>query len=444
MKRIILDYLERYRWLWIAILVMQFLWGGISRNSRINATPTCDMLMWCYLLGGWQLMSDFQRGLRRVLLALPITATQIGHALWLLTVGIPSTLLFTVWVLGRGLFHYTMHSQFHFGFLVSRFVCAFLWSGVFFSQLARPPRLHGKIMEAAYAAILVGLYFSVSDYCPLSPTAKVGAFWVVGSIMTTVGLIYSDWIVSERKANRTSIQVGTRQPGQEVLSKGFGGVSLLVMDNLAQLACIVVTLIIVLIFAAQQDGVSSKDLVLPLTWMGGAPFLAICGLQLAPMIGNLRSLRAMPISVTALAFLLSALTVAPIVVIGIIFTGIEVSLQRPADVALILQSVALLAPMAALCVPIYVRGGSASGAQFVIFIIMTRIILWIMSEFIPLFTDVPLLFFLDDFHVPIWASLMLSALCIGVCFVITLTCLRWSSLAYRPPASTFQDVNARG
>jgi len=91
MKRVILDHLKRWGWLWLIIGVANgFITGAFLDEKHGFDAFTFQVILW---LGAMQLNFDLQRGIGRTLTALPLTARQIGRAWWLVSVALPALLL---------------------------------------------------------------------------------------------------------------------------------------------------------------------------------------------------------------------------------------------------------------------------------------------------------------------------------------------------------------
>lgn len=89
MRRLILDHFRRW---WLVLALIALLTVGLG--LLMCATPGQPFAFWVLLLSMWMgaglLGLDLRHGLVRTVLALPLTARQIGRAWWFATVAIPS------------------------------------------------------------------------------------------------------------------------------------------------------------------------------------------------------------------------------------------------------------------------------------------------------------------------------------------------------------------
>ncbi len=216
MKKIILDHFRRWWWVFALgaayALVLGWslaiptdtseLWQGKKSFLLVWLKVQSNMyLMQVYCLavftGGMLLLFDLQRGITRVVTALPLTTRQIGRGWWLATVAIPAIVYAALFFLGAGIFCLFHPNQV---FPAARLAVAgfftLLWLGmsftIYFAQFTNKHGLGGNWRERtgnffiSVLAIWMTFGFALSLNAPKNPV-KLAIFLVVGAFLTIVG-----------------------------------------------------------------------------------------------------------------------------------------------------------------------------------------------------------------------------------------------------------------
>ncbi len=419
MKRIILDHLKRWSWLWLVIGVANcFMTGSLLDEKHNFGALTFQIVLW---LGAMQLNFDLQRGVGRTMTTLPVTARQIGRAWWIVSVALPALLLAATSGIAMILHSTVTTTAFPMnGFVVIATANTLFLGALFFLFVGAlpgwPQNIFGWLRHILSIGILMGIIFIQ----PGLDTPKGIALLLVAAVLTVAGWFHSERMVLLRAGFRPGIQLGKRQPGLHKAPAGFGGLPFLWQTLLIRVGymgiAVVVWLLVMQLTKHGSTKLSPKQIfeaAMPAFSTFGYFFMFM--FLLLPMIMQLRHLRSLPISRTALAAMLVLLPTMPIFAVGLVWAGfhgiVENIFQIPSN---------FLACAAALAIgtPIFVWRGLRTGS----YILLTVLVM--ASGMGPLI--------LQHKKIPASVTALVSLGVIALSFEITRRLLKSSSQAYRP------------
>jgi len=425
MKQIILDHLWRKSRIIASLLLIE-----LVAVRPFGTTAHCDIpwlaLLLSIYLGPSLLSSDQRRGLTRALMALPVTAKQIGRAWWLSTVGVPALLLTAT----TGLSAIVPVEGGRTGLLFLNCLMQILFLGSLFGLSSlmvagdqggwheRTRRgfwrgFFGTIWRLAIAAgiLLLLLDFSWSD------PFRAGILVAAGSVLTITGWFLAERMVWRRGAYRPNAQATASRLAQYKAPAGCGGLPFLWQGLLIPLGWLGLAFVGWLVLAGMFQGRSLRfppQLVeVNVILFSPISFLFVYAFVVVPVVTQLRFLRTLPISASIFAATLVLIPSGSIIFFGFVFAALGGG-------DLVLGSL-LTAAAAAVFVPLFVwRGlGTVTFLPVVLLVIMGAITFPILFMFFEL-TDGP----------PIW-TVPFSIIVIAISWEITRRVLRSSSKAYR-------------
>jgi hypothetical protein len=432
MTRLILDHFRRWGWVLSLAAALAFACGWLicAMKGESCAFWVLAVSMW---MGATLLSFDLKHGLVRTLLALPLTARQIGRGWWFATVGIPAVAMALLLLSGAAVW-----SHFHPGKALPVFVlaasCLFslLWLGNNFSSIygmtnelfgSRRERLVVTGISVLSMIMLFGsmlLAFELFEK-PLLLAIFIG----IGLIVTVASWLRAERFVLGRASFRLTVSVKqTQLPRAEHRPPvGAGGIPYLLRVSFIRgffylAAMVALMTMIPLLYSATLPRMGINMLA----QMGSFMSLFFVVLFLAmPALRQLRLWRTLPISATRLALLVIALAVLPLIGIGTASTLLAALAWGQVVALTTLKSYALTLVPAALSVLLAAWLGTGRGVYILLFlIVMTCGVLGPIS---------------DErlFHHPIPVA-MSSALVVAfvtLCFLLTRQVLMRSSRAYR-------------
>ncbi len=426
MKRIILDHLKRWGWLWLVIGVANgFITGAFLDEKRGFDAFTFQVILW---LGAMQLNFDLLRGISRALATLPLTARQIGRAWWLVSVALPALLLLVTSALALLVHCCHTGKPFPMDTFVVRETTSALFLGTMFSLfVGELPGWPQNVLGWLRRIFSVGLIFAIMFSNVANGTWMGIALHLTALFLTVIGWFRAEQMVVQRATFRPGIQLGKRTPGQHRAPSGFGGLPFLVQTQFIQFIrfALLFTAIMMLLPLIQGRSLNHS---LPQMFHAALPALASFGgiftfmFLMLPVLLQLRYLRTLPISVSALAALLVFIPVAPVLIAGTVFnlaTGNFPSSENflPFPIQCLTYAAAMT-----IAVPLLVCQGMRSGSFVVLVLGMVATML------------APVLF--PWLKVPLPVSALISTGVLTLSFLLTRRLLKSSSRAYRPLPTT--------
>lgn len=426
MKRIILDHLKRWGWLWLVIGVANcFMTGSFIDHERNFGALTFQLVLW---LGAMQLNFDLQRGVGRALTTLPVTARQIGRAWWIFSVALPALLLAATSGFAM-LLHSSIATR---AFPMKDFVVVATANTLFLGALFYlfvgsiprwPHSMFGWLRHILSIGVLMGIIFIQ----PALDAPKGIALLLVAAVLTVAGWFHCEQMVLLRAGFRPGIQLGKRQPGVHKAPAGFGGLPFLwgtLFIRVGRFALLFVGLLL-LMQVLMRGGLKltpkqSFEAALPAISSFGYFFTYV--FLLLPTVMQLRLLRTLPISTTALATLLVLLPVIPIMVAGLVWSVFGGVLSGGGNVFQIPIRFLMYAAMTAIGAPFFVWQGLKFGSYLLIMVLI------MVSSIGPMI-----------FHttkIPPTLTALVSLGIMALAFELTRRLLQSSSRAYQTPPTT--------
>lgn len=333
MSRLILDHYRRWWWVLAIAGAFQFRFGwSIARRSEVTFE------FWVFMVALWTsailLSFNLKHGVVRTVMALPLTARQIGRSWWVATIPIPAVALTALLFMGAGTFHYFHPDK---AFPAGRLALASLfvlpWLGTAFTCLygINNETIFGNWRERVSAtffsllamAMLFGGMLTLQD--STKQPVKFSIYLGVGALLIVVGWFRAERFVMGRASFSLPALRRKNPSGQHKAPAGFGGLPFLwqnIFIPLAYFGLAFVGLLLVVVALRQGDSkLVSKQLfetLLPIFNTSGYVFCFMFLLQQTGM--QLRLLRTLPISTTALAATLVLLPATSILVVGLVWS----------------------------------------------------------------------------------------------------------------------------
>ncbi|HEX7570428.1 MAG TPA: hypothetical protein VF492_07980, partial [Verrucomicrobiae bacterium] len=298
--------------------------GAFSDHAPNLGALTFQLVLW---LGAMQLNFDLQRGHSRVLTTLPVTARQIGRAWWIFSVALPALLLAATSGAAM-LLHCAVTAK---GFPTDYFVVMATANTLFLGALyflfvgsfpGWPHNIFGWLRHIYSIGFLMGMIFVT----PALDTPKGIILLLVAAVLTVIGWFRSEQMVLLRAGFRPGTQLGKRTPGQHKVPAGFGGLpflwqTLFVRVGYMGIAAVVWLLGMQLLMHGSLKLSPRQLLETTLPAFSSFGFFFMVMFLLLPMIMQLRHLRSLPISTTALAAMLVLLPTVPVLVCGLVWAA---------------------------------------------------------------------------------------------------------------------------
>ena len=437
MKLLILDHLKRWWYLWLLIGGVEFLVFGISSNLETPRTsfasfPTIFTFQLIYFAGVFPLSYDLQRGHGRALMALPVSAKQIGRAWWMVSVGLPAVLLAVISGLGMSVFFGGATKGVDGNSYLGDCITITLWFGTaFFLLINLPVRQPQSPAEYAriilFFVVLVFGFSGLARFGVISSSTTGGMIcMLIAAVLTIAGWFRAEHLVMQRAGARAvSQRPRTGQP-QYKAQTGFGGLPFLFRNlitrfgyfGLLYLGLTILLMMMMKTTTGDRLSLSLQQLVeaikIPLSTFG---YFFVLMFLLLPMITHLRFLRTLPISSAALAAALVLLPTASIIALGLFLAVLIVATSGSSADLLTLQRFLIGSGLMAMSVPMFVWRGLAAESFLVLFLIVMG------GNLSPMFFKID--------KAPLWAIISVSTLLIALAFYLTRRLLRHSSQSYR-------------
>jgi len=442
MKHLILDHLKRWGLIWLAVgIANYYITGSPLNQNALGMNPfSFQLIFW---LGAFELNYDNMRGSSRVLTTLPVSAKRIGRAWWIFSVALPAIFLALTSALACQ-FH-TSHAQ---GFPTNEFIVANMTNliylgSVFYLFAGSLPGAPQKFNAWVRLAFAIGFILAMLFVKPTLETPQGILFLLTCATLTVLGWFSAEQMVLRRASFRI---VATSPRGKNLphqVPQGFGGLPYLVQRVFVQSTLIGLAMIgaMVLFMAMLTPGHNRGSAILSMVQGGSTPYVFfILIFSIVPVVFQLRFLRTLPVSPSALAAALVALPVFSIITVGAIIATVLSLLLGDKMVVPTANSFLILGAKAAIIVPLIIWRGLDALTYFLIFLMV------VADSFIAL--GMTLLFHLGSNTPanPWWSSAIIFLLFIAVALLLTRTLLIQSSCAYRVrnlPASSWNNVARR-
>jgi hypothetical protein len=452
MKRIILDHFRRW-WLVLAVIFVAYFAiqaFSIRENNlqtsgdqivasvyhlMINNTHNVFVFQAIMCLG-FLVVWDIQRGLLRVLTSMPVTAKQIGRAWWLASVALPAIALGVIGLLALLIFSGGTNTMILLENYLMSWVLATLYLGAMFGAMTFTvttipntftDRIRTLLTTLLFLLTVFGFMFLQLETLTMTKTMLIFAAYV---ILSVVGWFRAEGMVLQRAGFRPAAQHSQKQPTQHKIPQSFGG-----LPYLAQKIFVQTTLIGLAItswmtlwmsfFHFSHGQNHSQAVVSMIVDFGSIPYVFVLLFFISPIVFQLRFLRTLPISPSALAATLVFLPVFSIAAVGMIVIAL---VNFVAGEALILHTAngfLMLGAEAAVMVSLIVWRGLDTLTYLLIFLMV------ISESFIKL--GMTIIFHLGSKtpERPWWINLTIFLLCAVGSLALTQRLLAKSSSAYR-------------
>lgn len=420
MNRLILDHLRRWGWLWLLIgIVNGFMTGAaVGDKHQVFNAMSFPLLLW---LGTMQLNMDLGRGICRVQTTLPVTVKQIGQAWWIFSVGLPALLLLVTSAIALLIHSGHTGNPFPIKYFLVNVTTSGIFLGAMFSlfvdELPGLPQSGFEWLRRIFSiAIMCGMVFTLvkPDNLPTIPLL------VLAAIMTAASWFRAEQMVVRRATFKPGVPRGKSLPGKHQAPAGFGGLPYLIQTlawQIGRLALVVVAwfLIMHLMMGGHFNMSPKKFMSAAMPAFSTFGFFALFMFLAMPMMMQLRHLRTLPISTTALTSIMVLPSTLVVLGIGAIWAAINGNiLQIPVGVFAYAAAMSLTGPL-------LIGQGMRNGA-------------YIATMALVMFTESIFIFMPLD-KVPAHFLIIASLAVILISFEITRRLLKSSSKAYRTPAA---------
>ena len=371
MKRIIRDHLRRWGWLWLVIGIANGLMlHGFFDEKHDPRGITVQLVLW---LGAMQLTLDLNKGISRVLTTLPLTARKIGRAWWYISVAMPVLWLATTSGLAAVIYATYATKTFPLNLYAINLANNTLFLGAMFSLFLGevpgwPATLAGWLRRIFSTGMLLALIFSP----PTFDNALGIILSLAALVMTVIGWFRAEQIVVQRATFRPGMQLGRHQPGKNQAPAGFGGLLYLwqtMAMKMVYLAVAGVAWFVIMHYVLPGTGKMSVKQFLSATTPAFCSFgfFALFMFWLMPLLLQLRHLRTLPISTSAVAAMLTLVPCVPVCLAGLAWSELSGSgFQIPTS---------FLTYAAAFCLgaPLVVWQGMRQGIYIVVLILVMMV-----------------------------------------------------------------------
>lgn len=376
MRRLILDHYRRW-WFVLtpaAMLAIGVGWAAYYLNNYSFMFFVLIVAMW---MGGVLLGRNLQQGLVRTVLALPLTARQIGRGWWFATVGIPAVAISVLLFLGATLWwHY--HPLRSLPWLTLAGACLFslFWLGNGFTCIyGMTNEIFGnwrdRLRLTLISALSMVMLFGSMIYSQrlLASPVYFAVFCSIGVIVTAASWLRAERFVLGRAGFRlTALQAGMPKLKHRAPT-GTGGVTYLLQCTLTRGIIQIVSMTAIICGGMCFIGNIPRNLEVSFVPIIASvlALLLVVGNQAVPAVQQLRALRVLPISVTRLALTLVGIPILTITVVGAL-AGAAATLMSglPAGLVVAKAFLMVLGP-AALCIPIAVSLGFGAWAPIALY-----------------------------------------------------------------------------
>jgi hypothetical protein len=449
MKLIILDYFRRWWLVLVAIFIAYVVFQAISihdTNSQISgegveATVNLAIgsvrnifvfqaVMWL----GFLSMFDLQRGGVRALTILPLTAKQIGRALWLASVLVPALALLVISFIVFFIFSSATNRMISLeNHLPNWILSAFYLGAIFGARTLMTTKMPETFMDRIRAVLpnllfvfaLLGLCFLQMQTLTATKTTLIFTAYL---ILSVAGWFRAEQMVLQRASFKLVAKTSNKNMAPQKTPQGFGGLPYLgqrifIQSTLIGLALMTfMTLLMSFISHDEQRGRAF------ITMIGGGstPYaFYILIFSIVPIVFQLRFLRTLPISPSILAATFVILPVISIAAVGVIVIAIASLVFGETVIPPAANSFLMLGAKAAIIVSLVVWRGLETPIYILIFLLVLSdsLVSLGMTIIFHLGSKTP--------DRPWWVNLTIFLLCVAVSFALTRRLLTKSSGAYR-------------
>jgi hypothetical protein len=449
MKNLILDHFRRWWLVLTAILIAYFIFQAANINENnsqtsddpgiasvhhtintVHNTFIFQAIMWL----GFLLVWDFQRGLPRVLTSLPVTAKQIGRAWWLASVGFPAIAFGIIGSLAVLIFSGGTSMKILLENYLTSWSLTVLYLGAAFGALTFmkttipetfTDRIRNFLSNSLFGITILGFLFLQLKTPAMAITALIFA---ADAILSVLGWFRAEQMVLQRAGFKLGAQSSSNKPALHKTPQGFGGLPYLVQRIFIQSTLIGLAMMtfMTLFMAFLFQDKNRVQAVISMIQGGSTPYVFfILIFAIVPIAFQLRFLRTMPVSSSALAATLVSLPVLSIIAVGAIVTTIGGLSLGETIILPTANNFLILGAKAAIIVPLVVWRGLDVVTYGFIFLMI------ISDSFIKL--GMTILFHLGSNTPPNpwWTSFIIFLLFITVSTALTQRLLIKSSSAYR-------------
>ncbi|HEY3932418.1 MAG TPA: hypothetical protein VGM58_08615 [Verrucomicrobiae bacterium] len=449
MKLIILDYFRRWWLVLVALFIAYVVFQVISihdTNSQISGEGVeatvnhtigfvhnifvFQVVMWL----GFLSMFDLQRGGVRTLTILPLTAKQIGRALWLASVLLPGLALLVIGFITFFIFSSATNGIISLESHLTNWILSALYLGAIFGartlMTTKIPdtfvdRIRTILPNLLFVFALFGLFFLQMQNVTM---AKATMIFTAYLILSVAGWFRAERIVLQRTGIRFAAQSSNKKTAHHKTPQGFGGLPYLVQRIFVQSTFIGLALIglMTLFMSFLSHGQNPAQALVSMIHGGSIPYVFfILIFSIVPIVFQLRFLRTLPVSSLALAATLVFLPVASIAAVGLIVTVVASLLLGEPVILPTANNFLLLGAKAAIIVSLIVWRGLDVLTYLLIFLML------ISDSFISLGMTIVFHLGSNTPGRPLWVNLTVFLLCVVVSFALTRRLLVKSSSAYR-------------
>lgn len=433
MRKIIFDHLKRLGLVWIAIGIFNFAivfnsFTLLDQGKSIDFTRgiSFPILLW---ISAFALNFDLQRGSGRVLTTLPVTARQIGRAWWIFSVALPALFLAATSGLAMLIHFGGTANGFPLDELVVTGITYALYLGSFFYLfIGSPPGQPQNAVAWVRVVFGVGFIIGMLFVKPAFDTLQGIIFLMIATALTVAGWFRAEQMVLQRVGFKLVAKSSNKNMVQHKIPQDFGGLPYLVQRIFIQSTLIGLGLmtVMILVMAFLFQGSHRAEAVISMIQGGSTPYVFfILIFSIVPIVFQLRFLRTMPVSSSALAATLVSLPVLCVVAVGVIVAAVGGLLLGETIILPTANNFLILGAKAAVIVPLVVWRGLD---------VLTYILIMLMlvsDSFIKLGMTIYFHLGSNSPANPWWTSLIIFLLFIAVSFALTRRVLIKSSSAYR-------------
>ena len=437
MNRLILDYFRRKAWILALGGAVEFGLGmtHAAFSARHGHNPISGFQFQVGIfMGAFLLSLDLQRGAVRAVATLPLTARQIGRAWWAATVGLPALAYSALLALGTASFClFRPEADPAWDRVALSAISLLIWMGAAFTVVFNLPtglsgngwqRLRGILFSLLWGLMLGCSAWFLNDL-PGKPV-KLAVLLGLGLALALAGWFRAGHLVLGRAGFRATGEAGSgpaRDSRPAHRPGGRGGLGLLVSQTCLRVFLIGLAMLVAmpLITLLQGRLHSWNDALAHFSGPGFLPSWFVLLFALMPAILQLRLLRSLPISTSALASTLLAMIVLPMAALGALSAGVTgLALGAPAALEVAKSCLFMLVP-ATLAVAFATWRGLEKGSYF--FLIFVVMLTQFGSEWLRRT--------LRGENIPVgWAALV-ATLAIAGAFLLTRRALQRGTHAYR-------------
>ena len=449
MKLIVLDYFRRRGLLLAVIFIAYFIieaWsvaGGHGKNysekdvaaifDSIQSTMAKGFIFPLIIFLGTFLMMDKGLGYTRVLSTLPMTAKEIGRALWLASVALPAIVFMLFGTLALLVFsnHQTIQWASHLThWLLIALALGGAFGGLTFANGMLPDNFIGRVRMMISAALpmlaLFGWIFT--QLLRLSLTQSILIFTAL-AILSVAGWFRAEKIMLPRASFSPTASTNLKKSAPQNIPVGFGGLAYLIqkpfiLTTLIGLA-IMSWMILAMLFFALSRGQDRAQMINSAVDGGlGVGIFAIL-VSIVPMVFQLRVLRTLPIAPATLAATMVLVPVAAIATVGLIVTAVTTCMVGETIMLHTVNSFLMFDAKVALLVSVIVWRGLDAVTYLIMFLLV------IADSFIALGITMHFHLGTRNTENPAWIALAIFLVFVAVSVALTQMLLTQSSSPYR-------------